>query len=108
MDEHPVALATTILSPNNCVTSFTYGVSPQPAQAPENSNNGFLNCEPITVVWLIAAVVSFKEAAYSQFAASSAIAFAVGTAARAFSLAIHIFTQFIHPVQSYGETWILN
>jgi hypothetical protein len=27
-------------SPNNCVSSLRYGVSPQPAQAPLNSNNG--------------------------------------------------------------------
>ena len=35
--EQPVAFAMYILSPNSCVTSFAYGVSPQPAQAPENS-----------------------------------------------------------------------
>jgi hypothetical protein len=37
MDEQPVALATNMESPNNLDTSVTYGVSPQPAQAPENS-----------------------------------------------------------------------
>ena len=37
IDEQPVAFAMYILSPNSCVTSFAYGVSPQPAQAPENS-----------------------------------------------------------------------
>ena len=39
-EEHPVALATTMRSPNSWVNSLTYGVSPQPAQAPENSNKG--------------------------------------------------------------------
>ena len=34
MDEQPVALATTIRSPTNWLSSFRYGVSPQPLQAP--------------------------------------------------------------------------
>ena len=49
MDEQPVALATTMRSPSSWVTSFRYGVSPQPEQAPENSNNGSRSCEPLTV-----------------------------------------------------------
>src|SRR5436189_4857645 len=48
IDEQPVALATTIRSPNSCVVSFRYGVSPQPAHAPENSNSGWRNCDPLT------------------------------------------------------------
>ncbi len=36
----PVALATRRRSPTCCVRSFRYGVSPQPAHAPENSNRG--------------------------------------------------------------------
>ena len=36
-------------SPNSCETSFRYGVSPQPAHAPENSNSGSRNCVPRTV-----------------------------------------------------------
>ena len=35
-----MALATIMRSPNSWVTSLTYGVSPQPAHAPENSNSG--------------------------------------------------------------------
>ena len=35
-----MAFATSIRSPNNCVISLIYGVSPQPEQAPENSNSG--------------------------------------------------------------------
>ena len=31
-------------SPNNWLISFKYGVSPQPAHAPENSNSGSSNC----------------------------------------------------------------
>ena len=40
MLEQPVALAIMARSPNNWLISFRYGVSPQPAQAPENSNSG--------------------------------------------------------------------
>jgi len=50
MDEQPVAFATTIRSPTSWLSSFTYGVSPQPEQAPENSNNGCSSCEPFTVL----------------------------------------------------------
>lgn len=40
IDEQPVAFATIIRSPNNCVINLMYGVSPHPPHAPENSNNG--------------------------------------------------------------------
>ena len=49
MDEQPVALATLVRPPNSWVSSFRYGVSPQPAQAPENSNSGSRNWVPRTV-----------------------------------------------------------
>ena len=52
MEEQPVAFATIMRSPKSCVMSFAYGVSPQPAQAPENSKSGCSNCEPMTVVFL--------------------------------------------------------
>jgi hypothetical protein len=45
----PVALARNILSPNSWVSSFTYGVSPQPAQAPLNSTRGWRNWLPFRV-----------------------------------------------------------
>ena len=44
IEEQPVALAMINLSPNICVNNLTYCASPQPAHAPENSNNGCLNC----------------------------------------------------------------
>ena len=44
-----MALPINIRSPKNCVSSLTYGVSPQPAQAPENSNSGSNSCEPLIV-----------------------------------------------------------
>src|SRR5664279_4283506 len=50
MEEQPVAFATSNRSPNNCVNNLIYGVSPQPAQAPENSNSGSSNCESFTCV----------------------------------------------------------
>ena len=43
MEEHPVAFAIIIWSPNSWVMFLMYGVSPQPAQAPENSNSGWEN-----------------------------------------------------------------
>ena len=53
IEEQPVALATIIRSPNNWVTSFTYGVSPQPEQAPENCSSGCSNWEPFTVFFFM-------------------------------------------------------
>src|SRR5512138_410331 len=71
MDEQPVALAMMERSPNNCETSFTYGVSPHPAHAPLNSNNGRSNCEFLIVEGLInlrsRSGISIKK---SQFLAS--------------------------------------
>ena len=49
MDEQPVALATIIRSPKSWVASLTYGVSPQPAQAPLNSNSGWRSWLPLMV-----------------------------------------------------------
>ena len=37
-------MPTIMRSPKSWLTSFTYGVSPQPAHAPLNSNNGRCNC----------------------------------------------------------------
>ena len=59
MEEHPVAFATYILSPKSCVISFAYGVSPQPAHAPENSRSGFLNWLPFTESILNFSMTSF-------------------------------------------------
>ena len=49
IDEQPVAFAMYIRSPKSWVTSLTYGVSPHPAQAPENSKSGCANWLPFTV-----------------------------------------------------------
>ncbi len=48
-----------------------YGVSPQPAHAPENSNNGFSNCELLTVSFLpITLRFSGNSTEYSKFSCS--------------------------------------
>ena len=49
IDELPVALAIIRLSLNTLVKFVIYGVSPQPAQAPEYSNFGFLKLTFFTV-----------------------------------------------------------
>ena len=38
-----------VRSPKSCVTSLTYGVSPQPAHAPEYSKSGSKNCDALHV-----------------------------------------------------------
>ena len=51
MDEQPVAFAMIIFSPYIWESSLRYGVSPHPAQVPENSKSGCNNCVPLTVFW---------------------------------------------------------
>ena len=46
-----MALAITNFSPRIWVSILIYGVSPHPAQAPENANNGFSNATPLIVVF---------------------------------------------------------
>src|SRR5215217_7554333 len=112
MEEQPVALAITERSPNNCETSFTYGVSPQPAQAPLNSNNGRSNCEFLIVEGLISfrsrSGISIKK---SQFFASCSRRGGCGAILMAFrptwvlSFTGQTSTHKVHPVQSSGATW---
>ena len=45
MEEQPVAFAIIMWSPNSWVMVLMFGVSPQPAQAPENSKSGWANWE---------------------------------------------------------------
>src|SRR5512147_2307369 len=107
MEEQPVAFATTARSPNNCETNFTYGVSPQPAQAPENSNNGRSNCEFLIVDGLInlrsRSGISMKK---SQFFASVSRSAGWGAMLRALrptwvlSFAGQTSTHKVQPVQS--------
>src|SRR5215212_9047842 len=111
MDEQPVAFAITERSPNNCETSFTYGVSPQPAHAPLNSNNGRSNCEFLMVDGLInlrsRSGISIKK---SQFLASVSRRAGCGTMLMALrptcllSFTGQTSTHNVQPVQSSGAT----
>ena len=56
-----MALPITARSPKSWLINFRYGVSPQPAQAPENSNRGCNNCEPLTVSIFAARAVEFRN-----------------------------------------------
>ena len=110
IEEHPVAFAMYILSPNNCVTSFAYGVSPHPAHAPENSRSGCLNWLPFTVVSLNLATtsgftgISVPKSKYfcsPAFSSMLAIVRAFSTSpVSLFFLPGQTFTQDPHPVQS--------
>src|ERR1019366_2456489 len=111
MDEQPVALAIIARSPNSRVISEMYGVSPQPAQAPENSNSGCSSCWSFTWPW-----ESFSRAnsgicwKYSQYwlyfsrsggCASMLMALCL---ASLLLLAGHTATHSPQPVQSSGAT----
>src|ERR671924_520598 len=112
MDEQPVAFAIMDRSPNNCETSFTYGVSPQPAHAPLNSNNGRSNCEFLIVEGLInlrsRSGISRKK---SQFLASASRRGGWGARLMALrptwvlSFTGQTSTHSVQPVQSSGATW---
>src|SRR3990172_5001524 len=115
MEEQPVAFAITARSPNNCETSFTYGVSPHPAHAPLNSNNGRSNCEFLIVDGLISlrskSGIDMKK---SQFFASCSRRGGCGTMLRALrptcdlSLTGQTSTHKVQPVQSSGALAALN
>ena len=99
-----MALAIIILSPNSWVISLMYGVSPQPAQAPENSNRGLRNWLFLTVYLFMSSSRSGSLAAKSQFAPSVSCTVCRGTILSALVLAGQTSTQLPQPVQSSGET----
>src|SRR5208337_826014 len=98
--------------------SFTLGVSPQPAQAPENSNSGWMNCEPLMVFRLTSfGSTSGSVRKYSQLAASWSRRGSWGDMLMAFLSVFspltflhegQALTQTPHPVQSSEETWSEN
>src|SRR5512135_3029091 len=120
MDEQPVAFATTVRSPNNCVISFTYGVSPQPEHAPLNSNRGCISCTSFTWVTLSAVrSTSGRSRKNSQLRASfsrtggCAIMLIARCFTSVFDFAGHASTHSAQPVQSSGATcsvyfWLAN
>src|SRR5512133_2900740 len=104
----------TVRSPKSCDTSLTYGVSPQPAQAPENSNRGCRSCEFLTVVGGVAqGSPSGRVWKKSQLTASvsrSGGCSAMLSALRPtldLSLAGQTSTHRAQPVQSSGATWMV-
>src|SRR6266568_2663772 len=112
MDEQPVALAINARSPNNCDSNFKYGVSPHPAQAPENSNSGCRSCESLTefrlsLLWS----TSGRLRKNSQLRACASRREACGTMLMALRLVSALFlagqasTHSPQPVQSSGATW---
>src|ERR1700687_3669180 len=112
MDEQPVALAINARSPNNCDSSFRYGVSPHPAQAPENSNSGCKSCESLTELRLsLLWSTSGRLRKNSQLRACASRLGAWGTMLMALRLLSALFlagqasTHSPQPVQSSGATW---
>src|SRR5215212_3158053 len=111
MDEQPVAFAITERSPNNCETSFTYGVSPQPAHAPLNSNNGRSSCEFLIVEGLInlrsRSGISIKKSQFFASCSRSGGWAAILMALRptwVLSFTGQTSTHKVQPVQSSGAT----
>ena len=110
-----MAFATTMRSPISWVTSLRYGVSPQPAQAPENSNSGWSSCEPLTVSARTSdRSTSGSSVKYSyqgrstsrcSIAGSRSIALCSGFA---LSRTGQTATQMPQPVQSSGATWTVS
>src|ERR1700687_4957598 len=89
-----------------------YGVSPQPAHAPENSMSGSSNCTSLTCECdRRLRSNSGMERKNSQFLLSGPRRGACGAILMALCLASllllagHISTQRAQPVQSSGETW---
>ncbi len=85
-----------------------YGVSPHPGQAPENSISGLKNWLPLTEYLSITFSFGFTVMANSQFSDSISISCSAGFIIRALPLAGHMSAQLAHPVQSKGETCILQ
>src|SRR5215831_10663629 len=98
-------------SPNICVISLMYGVSPQPAHAPENSNRGSSNCESFTCVCeVLSRSTSGIDRKYFQYALYFSRIGGCGSMLMARCLASLLLlagqtaTHNPHPVQSSGET----
>src|SRR5450755_4374834 len=111
MEEQPVALAISRRSPNSCVKSLMYGVSPQPAQAPENSKGGSRGWTSLTWVWVRRSrSKSPSEEKKFQLALSGSRSGACGSMLMALCFASLLLftgqtsTQRRQPVQSSGET----
>ena len=107
-----MALATIARSPNSWVSSLTYGVSPQPEQAPENSNSGSRYWMPRTVpkstfARVLTGIVS-KNATFVRTGSRSRSGTVSRLIARRFGCPIgltgHASTHSPQPVQSSAYT----
>ena len=83
-----MALAIRMWSPKSCVTSLMYGVSPHPAQAPENSKSGRQSCEPLTVSSILMSLCSIcgRSMKNLKFSASGLRSGSCGSSLRAGAL----------------------
>src|SRR6266540_3825465 len=111
MEEQPVAFAMMSRSPNNCVSTLMYGVSPQPAHAPENSKRGCCIC--ILRTWSVGTLrrsISGIERKKFQFSRSRSRSGNCGCMLMAFKRASDLLragqtsTQIPQPVQSSTAT----
>ncbi len=109
-----MALATRIRSPNIWLSSLRYGVSPHPAQAPDDRNSGSSICEPlIEATWTSLRSGSSIVSKNSKLARSRSRWSCLGSMSIALCLtssllrAGHTSTHTPHPVQSSGTTWIV-
>jgi hypothetical protein len=90
-----------------------YGVSPQPAQAPEYSKSGCRNCEPLTSA--LRSFVRSGRAGQEELVVRALGSRSGGCGAMSIalcfgfdlSLAGQTITQSVQPVQSSGATWIV-
>ena len=115
MEEQPVALATIIRSPICWVSNLRYGVSPQPAHAPENSKSGWASCDPFTVSSdSVVRSCSGSPRKYSKLTRSASRWFSIGVMSIALCLtaslllAGQMLTHTPQPVQSSGATWMID
>src|SRR5512138_2066900 len=113
MDEQPVAFAMNSRSPNICVSSLMYGVSPQPAQAPEYSRSGSANCMDFNSGASFVRSGTESLLKKVKFSCSCLRRGDMGNMSSALcsglalSLAGQMTAQSVQPVQSSGETWIV-
>ncbi len=109
-----MAFATIMRSPKSWLTSRRYGVSPQPAQAPENSNRGSSSAAPFTVSCAmrvrssggIVSKVSQRSRSTSRWSRYGTMLMALWPTS-VLLLAGQTSTHTPQPVQSSGATWMV-
>src|SRR5512139_1857779 len=101
-------------SPNSCDISLRYGVSPQPEQAPENSNSGRSSWEFLIVEGLMSlrsrSGIFMKKSQFLSSLSRNGSWGAMFSALRPtcdLSFAGQASTHSVQPVQSSVATWML-